>query len=77
MGNGQASPHPSHIPTLSLTRPTLHMPTQQPLAALPIAPRVISIPAVNQIYHPYIVVQRMSNDLVVYSHDIGHIITVA
>ena len=47
------------------------------LAALPVAPRVVGTPAVDRIYHPYIVAQRMSNDLVIYSRDIGRIVTIA
>lgn len=50
---------------------------EQCLAALPVAPWVVNTPAVDQIYHPYIVAQRMSNDLIIYSRDIGRIVSIA
>lgn len=48
-----------------------------PLPALPIAPIVPEIPLIDAVYHPCVVAQRTSTDLVVYSRDLGRVITVA
>lgn len=48
-----------------------------PLPALPIAPIVPDVPRVDAIYHPCVVAQRMSTDLVIYTRDLGRVITVA
>ena len=48
-----------------------------PLSPLPITPLITDIPPINKIYHPYVVAQQMSNNLVIYSHDIGRLVTIA
>ncbi|KAF8122015.1 hypothetical protein EV363DRAFT_1301438 [Boletus edulis] len=48
-----------------------------PLPALPIVPIVPEIPPIDAIYHPCIVVQRTSTNLIIYTRDLGCMITVA
>ena len=68
-----------HLTALPIAPQTTHTTAvrERRLAALPVAPWVVCTPAINCIYHLYIVAQRMSNDLIIYSHDIGHIVTIA
>ena len=49
-----------------------------PLPALPIAlpPIGPQIPSIDAIFHPCVVVQRTSSDLVHYTRDLGRIVTV-
>lgn len=48
-----------------------------PLPSLLIALNDPEIPAVDAIFHPCIVAQRTSSDLVIYTRDLGRVITVA
>jgi len=56
-------------------RPAVREPS--PLPPLPIALNDPEIPAVDVIFHPCVVAQRTSTDLIVYTRDLGRVITVA
>ena len=47
-----------------------------PLPALPIIPIIPNIPPIDAVYHPCVVAQHTTTDLVVYTCDLGRIITV-
>ncbi|KAG9309389.1 hypothetical protein JVU11DRAFT_10637 [Chiua virens] len=59
--------------------PAARLPARSPspLPVLPIVPVVPEIPSVDVVYHPCIVAQRTSTDLVIYTRDLGRIITIA
>ncbi|KAF8834391.1 hypothetical protein BDN67DRAFT_1016557 [Paxillus ammoniavirescens] len=53
------------------------MPIALPLPPLPIVPLNPDIPSIDAIFHPCVVAQRMSNNLVIYTRDLGRIIMIA
>ena len=56
-------------------RPTVREPSSLP--PLPIALNNPEIPAIDAVFHPCVIAQRTSTDLVIYTHNLGRVITVA
>ena len=50
--------------------------SSSPLPALLIAPIIPDVPTVDAIYRPCVLAQRMSTDLVIYTRDLGRIVTI-
>ena len=61
------------------TRPAARAlsPASPPLPALAIAAIVPEIPLIGAVFYPCVVAQHTTSDLVVYSRDLGRIITIA
>ncbi|KAG9309528.1 hypothetical protein JVU11DRAFT_10502 [Chiua virens] len=67
----------AHSPSPPLLLAIPRSPSPPLLPALPIAAAVPIIPSIDAVFHPCIVAQLVSNDIVIYSRDFGCVITVA